>query len=311
MFFRRQGPIWETDAPAKVNLLFEVVGRREDGYHDVETVMLPIDVRDTLSMVVVRSGGIELTCRSAMGTTIRADLMGDVPANDENLVVRALALLRDRAGVDAGARVVLTKRIPSGAGLGGGSSDAAAALRLANQAWRVHWPLSHLHQVAAELGSDVPFFLRQGAAVCRGRGERIEPVPGVGPIDLVVVRPPEALSTAAVYAACRPATKQHGSRSLVDALRAGRVAQVGRLLFNRLEETAQQLSPWIGRLRDAFSMSDCLGYRMTGSGTGYFGLCRNRRHAGRVAALLRARRFGLVFATRSLVQPCGWQRWAQ
>ncbi|MFV2065435.1 MAG: 4-(cytidine 5'-diphospho)-2-C-methyl-D-erythritol kinase [Pirellulales bacterium] len=302
MFLRRKGRSWEIQAPAKLNLLFEVVARREDGYHDVETLMVPIGLCDTLVMTVDPTGGIELTCCSAAGSTIRADQMGDVPANDGNLVARAVRLLRDRSGIALGARIGLTKRIPSGAGLGGGSSDAAAALLLANRAWQLNWSRDQLHPVAAELGSDVPFFLDAGAAVCRGRGDEVERLLRVGPIDVVVVRPPVGLSTAKVYAACEPAATPKAVAPLLEALREGRLADAGNLLFNRLQTTSEQLSPWIGRLRDEFSRIDCLGHLMTGSGTGYFGLCRSRRHARRVASLLKSRELGMVVPTQSLVR---------
>jgi len=302
MFFRSKGPSWEILAPAKLNLLFEVVARRTDGYHDIETLMVPIGLYDTLSMTVDPAGGIELTCRSAVGSTIRVDQMGDVPANDGNLAARAVRLLRARSGIARGARLRLTKRIPSGAGLGGGSSDAAAALLLANRAWQLNWPRDQLHPLAAELGSDVPFFLAAGAAICRGRGDAVERVWGVGPIDVVLVRPPVGLATARVYAACEPATTPKSAAPLLDALSGGRLADAGRLLFNRLQATAARFSPWIGRLEDEFSRLDCVGHLMTGSGTGYFGLCRSWRHARRVASLLQARGLGMVVPTRCLVR---------
>ena len=122
-----------------------------------------------------------------------------MPEGPDNLVVRAVELVRRRAGVRRGAKLLLVKRIPAAAGLGGGSSDAAAALVAANEGWRLGRSRDELADWAAELGSDVPFFLAGGPAICRGRGERVEPVAGLGALDFVVVRPPEGLSTAAVY----------------------------------------------------------------------------------------------------------------
>ena len=153
--------------------------------------------------------------------------------------------------------------------------------------------------MAAELGSDVPFFLNRGPAVCRGRGERIEPTPGLGLMNFVVVRPPEGLATAAVYGACRPAASPRPLQPLLDALRQGNARQAGGLLFNRLQAAAEQLSPWIARLGRLLAGEDCLGHGMSGSGTAYFGLFRSALQARRVARRLLARGVGCVVAVRS------------
>jgi 4-diphosphocytidyl-2-C-methyl-D-erythritol kinase len=143
--------------------------------------------------------------------------------------------------------------------------------------------------------------LENSPAVCRGRGEQSEPIAGLGTLHFAVVRPPEGLSTAAVYRACRSATEPRGVGPLVAALRCGDLAAIGRLLFNRLESAAARLSPWIDRLRRVFAGMDVVGHGMSGSGTSYFGLCRHARHALRVARQLQAGGAGSVFA----VQSCG------
>lgn len=286
--------------PAKINLFFEVLSKRSDGYHEVETLMCPIGLHDTLIIQEEPSGQIELKCgRASEAWGPRAPWLDDVPEGPENLVVRAIELLRKRAGITAGARVRLIKRIPTAAGLGGGSSDAAAALRGANQVWRLGWPLDALAKLSAELGSDIPFFLGSGAAICRGRGEQVEPVSGIGALDVVVVRPAEGLSTAAVYRACHPADRPQQVAPLVNALRVGDWRQLNRLVWNRLEPAAERLSPAIGRLRREFAALDCVAFGMSGSGTSFFGLCRHARHALRVARRLQANGAGSVFAVRS------------
>ena len=191
------------------------------------------------------------------------------------------------------------KRIPAAAGLGGGSSDAAAALVAANEGWRLGRSREELAAWAAELGSDVPFFLAGSSAVCRGRGERVEPVVEFGAMSFVVVYPPEGLSTAAVYGACRPAEEARSSRPLLEALKRGDWRQAGRRLWNRLQPAAEALSPWVGRLREEFSRLDCLGHGMSGSGTAYYGLYRHARQAQRSARRLQAKGLGAVFAVRS------------
>jgi 4-diphosphocytidyl-2-C-methyl-D-erythritol kinase len=222
------------------------------------------------------------------------------PLADDNLAVRAVSRLREAAGVAAGAAMHLVKRIPMTAGLAGGSADAAAALAAANIAWNLNWPIDRLSEVAAELGSDVPFLLQRRPAICRGRGELVEPQGGLFPLHFVIVHPPAGLSTAEVYARCRPAEAPRPVRALVEAWRRGRMAEVGRLLYNRLEEAAAASSPWIDRLRHEFNKLDFLGHQMTGSGSGYFGVCRDRRHARRLAAALRSRGFAQVFAVAGL-----------
>jgi 4-diphosphocytidyl-2-C-methyl-D-erythritol kinase len=230
--------------------------------------------------------------------------LGELPAAADNTVTRALELLRRVAGAPLGAQVWLRKRIPSAAGLGGGSSDAAAALLAANLAWNLDWPQARLVELAAQLGSDVPFFLgdsrgRPAAAICRGRGERIEHVSGLGSAWFVLVRPPEGLSTKAVYSACRPGSPSCSAQPLVNALRGGDWRQVRLNLLNRLEVAAAGLSQWIERLRDQFARLDCVAAQMSGSGSSYFGICRNLRQARAVARQLQARSMGRVFVARS------------
>ena len=193
----------------------------------------------------------------------------------------------------------LVKRIPVRAGLGGGSSDAAAALVAANLGWNLGLHAGELARWPPQLGSDVPFFLAGGPAICRGRGERIEPAAGLGPWNFVVVRPPEGLATAEVYAVCRVAERPRSVDPLVEALRRGNASAAGRLLWNRLQPAAARLSPWIERLRETFAEQDLWGHGMSGSGTSYFGLCRHARQARRLARCLQATGIGSVFAVRT------------
>jgi 4-diphosphocytidyl-2-C-methyl-D-erythritol kinase len=215
------------------------------------------------------------------------------------LALRAAQLLRTRAGVEAGIGLKLVKRIPSAAGMGGGSSDAAAALLAANQIWRLGWSRAKLAELAAELGSDVPFFLDGKAAICRGRGERIEPVANLLPLNFVVVRPPQGLSTADVYARCQVPPEPRSAAPLVEALRAGDTRKLNRFVYNRLQGPAESLLPWIARVRREFAAQDCLADQLTGSGSAYFGICRHARHARRVAGRLRARGLGHVYSVRA------------
>ncbi|NLE37037.1 MAG: 4-(cytidine 5'-diphospho)-2-C-methyl-D-erythritol kinase, partial [Pirellulaceae bacterium] len=287
MLIRRLAAGVIVDAPAKLNLFFEVLGRRDDGYHEIETLMVPIDLFDSLRFEENSSGQITFECwdrRATVGPNASGTGVESLPVDDRNLAVRAVDLIRRREGVRHGATLRLVKRIPIAAGLGGGSSDAAAALVAANKVWRLGLRRQELEELAAELGSDVPFFLHGGPAVCRGRGERIEPVTAAaGAMAFVVVCPPDGLSTAAVYRDCCIAESPRRIDPVLRIVEEGDWTNLGRLLFNRLQPTARVLNTWISKLEDALGQEDCLGHLMSGSGTCYFGLCRHMRHARRMA----------------------------
>ena len=286
-------------APAKLNLFFEVLGKRGDGYHEIETLMVPISLYDTLVASDDPSGNVRVDCDWAAPGAGTKNSLGHLPTEQQNLARRAVDLLRSRAGVRSGIKLELHKRIPSAAGLGGGSSDAAAALLAAATVWDLGWSRESLAELGAELGSDVPFFLGRGPAVCSGRGERIEPVSGIGALHFVVVRPPEGLSTAEVYARCEAPARPECMTPLLVALRSGDFRKLGQQMHNRLEKAAETLSPWIGRLEREFARQHVVAARMSGSGTSYFGICRHARHAQRVARRLRARGVGQVYAVRT------------
>ena len=223
----------------------------------------------------------------------------DLPEGSGNIAARAVELLRVRAGVKSGAVLHLTKRIPSAAGLGGGSSDAAAALAAVNRVWNLGWSRERLQEVAAEVGSDVPFFLGSGAAVCRGRGEQIEPLPGVRALDFVVVAPPHGLSTAEVYRGCRPAESPRPVARLTEAMRGGDLRTIGAAIHNQLEPAAEGLSHWIGKAKRELTACGCTAAQMSGSGTSCFGICRDARQARRAARWMRARGWSRSAAVRS------------
>lgn len=309
MHVRRSIAGVEILAPAKLNLFLEVRARRDDGFHEIETLMAPIDRYDTLRLCSAPNGEVSLACnerascehQTPHGGGPGASAGEQLPTGDDNLVVRAVKRLRERAGVSLGVHLELIKRIPLAAGLAGGSSDAAAALVGANQLWQLNWSREQLATVAAELGSDIPFFLGRGAAVCRGRGEQIEPIDVPCGLHFVVAKPPAGLSTAAVYKACRPEASATGVAALVDALRSGRLDQIGSALRNGLQAAAESLSPWIERLRAEFARLPFLGHQMSGSGTSYFGLCRHAHQARQLATLLRSRGLGQVWAVATVV----------
>jgi 4-diphosphocytidyl-2-C-methyl-D-erythritol kinase len=285
-------------APAKLNLFFEVLAKRSDGFHEVETLMAAISLYDTLVATPAADGRLSVACRWATpgdGASLEAT-HGTLPDEKSNLAYRAVDLLRTRANCTQGLHIELWKRIPSAAGLGGGSSDAAAALLAANAVWNLGLSRAALAEVAAEVGSDVPFFLVAGAAICRGRGERVEPVATKGRLDFVVVRPPEGLSTAEAYKRCRVVDEPKRVEPLLSALDRGDRRRLCQAMHNRLEEAAETVSPWVGRLRRELASADCVAAQLSGSGSAYFGICHHARHARRVAQRLSARGLGQVFA---------------
>jgi 4-diphosphocytidyl-2-C-methyl-D-erythritol kinase len=272
-----------------------------DGFHELETLMLAVSACDTLAIEPTNDGVLTVHCNWALGLQAEANsptrtaqqIWQELPATTDNLVWKALVRLREAAGTARGARVQLTKRIPAQAGLGGASADAAAALLAANHAWNLHWPLARLQEVATALGSDVAFFLTSGAAICRGRGEQIEVIRAPR-CSLVIVRPPVGLSTPAVYQRCRPQSTQQAATRAQAALQRGDLFAAAQCLHNGLQPPAEELSPWIGRLRDTFARTGCVAHQMSGSGSSYFGLFWHSGQARRVARRLRATNMGAV-----------------
>ena len=175
-------------APAKVNLSLRVLRRRDDGFHEIETLMAPIAIRDTLDIEQRDGGGIEFKCSD---TTL--------PADGTNLVVRAARGFFETTNIAPHVRISLQKQIPHGAGLGGGSSDAATTLLALDRIFATHLPLAELTRIAAAIGSDIPFFLVRSPARCRGRGEIVEPCTLPRPLPLLLIKPPFGVPTPWAY----------------------------------------------------------------------------------------------------------------
>jgi 4-diphosphocytidyl-2-C-methyl-D-erythritol kinase len=278
-------------APAKLNLSLAVLERRADGFHEIESLMVPVDLADTLSLTTGSAPGIRLAVQFAgpLATPRGRPLARDVPADETNLVVRAVAALAAEAGIEPALEIELVKRIPSGAGLGGGSSDAAAVLAAAAEIWKLDWPRARLAEIGARIGSDVPWFFAGGPAVAAGRGERILPVESLMPLFAVIACPPEGLSTAAVYQACVPSRARAGEAvALAAALAAGDFPAALPLFANDLEPPARGLSPEVDRLLADMLRAGGLCPRLTGSGSACFTLCRTSAETRGIAARLAA-----------------------
>ena len=303
MLIRRSGQRLHVQTPAKLNLFLEITEKRSDGYHELETAMVSVDLYDSLVFKEDESGRIRLLSPEvAQRRSTGLESLCDVPADSRNLVVRAAEVLREHAGVGFGASIRLIKRIPVAAGMGGGSSDAAATLVALNRLWKLNLGVGELLTLAAKIGSDVGYFVVSvPAALCRGRGEIVEPVPLATGLHFVVVRPPNGLSTAQVFSRSRVPPRPVPAGSMVDAMSRGSLREVAHRLHNRLEGPACELTSVLRRLKTQFEKLPLLGHSMTGSGTTWFGLCHSRRQAVCLAACLRARQSGLVLVASSRI----------
>jgi 4-diphosphocytidyl-2-C-methyl-D-erythritol kinase len=244
---------------AKVNLTLEVLGRRPDGYHELASVMQTISLQDTIVFRPAPDGVRSLTC--------------DQPAiaGDQNLALRAAHALARATGCDAGAAIELRKEIPIQGGLGGGSSDAACVLLALARLWGQELTTDRLASLAAELGSDVPFFLAGGAALVTGRGEHVAPLPDPHPLQIVLVRPPISIPTAAAFAALTPADFADGSAStaLAAALGGGGLVPLDRLV-NSFERSVLRDYPLVARTWEAIVAAGAPIVRLSGSGPTLF-----------------------------------------
>ena len=286
-------------APAKLNLSLAVLDRRADGYHDIESLMVPVTLHDTLHVAPTTEPGISLRVRWG-GRLARIDpaYAGDVPAGPGNLVVRAAEALAREAGVDRGLQIDLIKQIPAGAGLGGGSSDAAAVLQAAADAWQIDWTVERLAALGATLGSDIPWFFAGGPATVSGRGEAVRQVEGIPPLPAVIVKPAVSLWTAAVYQACRPDPARQGDADrLAATLRRGLRAAIP-LMHNALESPARGLAPEVDRLLSDLRRAGGLHPLLTGSGSACFAITRTVVEARHLAARMEALGWPAVFPVR-------------
>jgi 4-diphosphocytidyl-2-C-methyl-D-erythritol kinase len=261
-------------AAAKVNLTLEVLGRRADGYHEIATVMQTVDLAD------------RLTLEEAEGLELRTAAAG-VPTDATNLALKAAFALRDAAGIGRGVLIRLDKRIPVAAGLGGGSTDAAAVLVGLNRLWRLRWSRVRLEQVAVALGMDVPFFLRGGTALGTGRGECLRSVAGPG-LALVLVNPRVGASTRETYDRVTPAMYTEGehARALLAVLKSRRTGRISDHLYNGLEAALGPIERHVTRMKAALLAAGALGVAMSGSGPTVFGLARSWEHARQLRARL-------------------------
>ena len=282
------GTLADVPAPAKLNLYLHVVGRRDDGYHLVDSLMVPIDWCDTLHFE-----------RRADGRLARHDLGAPLPADD--LSLRAARALQAAAATPLGADISIEKHVPWGAGLGGGSSDAASTLLALNRLWRLDWPLARLLPIGLALGADVPFFLGGTPARVTGIGERMQPV-HVASSWFAVVKPAAGLETRQVFASRRVAERVEAAR-IAGFSEAERRPTHGRA---EPEETGPELDDGFGR-NDLQAAAEELCPEVAQAAAGLHAAFGNSRMSGSGSAVFaRAGRGPSPSAAMPLDWPQGW-----
>ena len=280
------------DAHAKINWSLDITGRQNDGYHLVDMILQRIALHDTLE--ILPAEGLSLTLDPESSFT--------APLDGSNLILKAAHALRERAGVNRGVAFILTKRIPSGAGLGGGSADAAAALLALNRLWELDLPLKDLEALSLPLGADIPFCLHREAMRVTGIGETLTPLPALPERHLVLLKGPEGLDTGSVY-------RQYDRTAVVSSYRHERAAaallspcaDLRSVLTNVLELPALSLCPRIkedlGRLYSAGASFA----QMTGSGSAVYGVFDNEDRAAMACLSLEETAPGCVCVKTSTI----------
>ena len=260
-------------APAKINLALEVAGKRPDGYHEVAMIMQSVSLHDTL-ILSLQESDITLMCDRP-----------ELPCDHSNLAYRAAELLRREVGVARGVKIELNKRIPLAAGLAGGSTDAAAVLKGLNRLWGLALSPVELEQLAARLGSDVPFCLWGGTSLATGRGEILTPLPDFAGHGVVLANPPLHVSTAWVYGNYRGAVgnRRRDLSPLRRSIEQQDFAAVADTLFNDLETVTVPAYPQVAEIKEQLLQAGAAGVLMSGSGPTVFALTPDFASAAELA----------------------------
>ncbi len=312
MLIEMQGNGYRIAAPAKLNLFLEVLGKREDGYHEIESLMCPISLCDVLEFQPIEEPEIRLEVVlptdsiNCDNSAIENDPAWDVPLDETNLVYCAAKCIRDALGVSRGCSIKLTKAIPSSAGLGGGSSDAAATVVAAMLAWD-QWDRLRAAKICETLGSDLNVFLgdvnRIGLSLAQGRGEKCRVLAAAPELEFVVTHPPAGCSTSAVYANWLKSSQTRSAEPLVSALQSCQIERIGSLLSNALTSSARQVTPWIDNQLRFFLACQFQYNAMTGSGSSCFALASHNYEMAEVRRAAQAAGLSRVYAVKSWFQP--------
>ena len=283
-------------APAKINLYLDVLGKRDDGFHDIETLMQEVALSDDVI--------IEYKAKEERGVTLKISGNDELPADESNLVIRAYRVFTDVHPLNGAVHITLNKRIPTAAGLGGGSADAAATLRGLNRIVNLAVSENELLKMAEKLGSDVPFCLIGGRAMCYGKGEALEPLPRDKELHLLIVKTDESVSTPKAYAMLdsiyndfRQGREDDGRKAILTALKNGNYDR----LYNIFDEPVLSQCPKAKSAKETLLSLGANAALMSGSGPSVFGIFESRE------ALEKARKIiendfceARVFATKTI-----------
>lgn len=282
-------------AKAKINLTLDVLHKRADGYHEVEMVMQSLDLSDSIDLSVRSDAAI---CLQVAGAELAAD--------HSNLAYRAAELLQRECAVGLGADIVLAKKIPMAAGLAGGSADAAAVLWGLNRLWKLNLPEAELERLGAQIGSDVPFCLRGGTVLARGRGEQLSDLPAMPECAVVLVKLPIAVPTAWVYGQYRTADvlRRPDTPAMLKALAGGVIGEIAACVENVLESVTVDAYPQIAEVKAELLSRGALAVLMSGSGPTVFALAKDEAKAQSLAAGLAERWQADVFVTKTSKVGC-------
>jgi 4-diphosphocytidyl-2-C-methyl-D-erythritol kinase len=277
-------------APAKVNLRLDVLGKRPDGYHEIKTWMYPISLADELHIEKIKASKIVISSAHPQ-----------LPVDEKNLAYSAAALFLKEQGLSGGVTIEITKRIPLAAGLGGGSSDAAAVLKAMNILWETNVPPEGLMEIGVRIGMDVPFFIRGRGALMGGRGETM--VKFLSPLKtwLVLINPGLPLSTRQVYQLGQGKwglTKEGADNRI--SMPPQDLKKMGDFLRNDLEGPAMELMPVIETIKERLRAAGAQGVLMTGSGPTVFGLFAQEARARQAAEDLKREKEWICFAAHTL-----------
>ena len=273
-------------AHAKLNLALDVLGRGPDGYHDLRMVMQTVRFGDDLDVELTRDGTFSLDPGQSY-----------LPADGKNLAMKAAELFL--AGTGLGARIAVTKRIPVCAGMGGGSADAAAVLRALNDLTGRDLSVEELCDLGLRVGSDVPFCVREGAALAEGRGEKLAPLPSLPDCAIVICKPAFAIATPELFGRVdgRKSRLRPDTAGMTAALRSGDMPGVARRLYNVFEDVLDRRQQEVFVIKRALTDLGALGAAMTGSGSAVFGLFGSDDKAAAAYEALSAR-YKECFLTR-------------
>lgn len=265
------------EAPAKINLYLEITGKRADGYHNLETIMQTVSLFDEITVEDAPSG-ILLECDNSQ-----------LPTGSSNIVYKAAEAVQKRFNIAKGVKITLKKIIPMGAGLGGGSSDAAATLKALVKLWNIQTDKKELEKIAAGLGADVPFFLTGGTALCEGIGEIVTPLANIKKMPIILVNPGFGVSTPSVYKNVKfPLTKSRKIHTIRRLICGGSFNKNNALkyCFNRLEEFVFPDYPEIAKIKSIMTDLGCASL-MSGSGATVFGIFGSESQSETIKSKLR------------------------